>query len=157
ALDEPSGASEALDALGSMQAITTDLRGNLESQTRRLHWARRLDDPTELVDIHSEICAAHMLVGDYAAAVEHGRQALDRANAADADLLRSRALRSLAMAYFEWDHWPETVRTGERLAEVSGHRAHVPSQRWALLAWAIALARMGERDAADTLTRRVAM
>src|SRR5262249_48471155 len=34
---------------------------------------------------------------------------------------------------------------------------HIPLQRWALLAWAIALARTGERDAADVLTRRVSL
>ena len=94
ALDDPRGASEALDALGNIQAITTDLRGALESQSRRLRWAQRLEDTAELVDIHGEVCMAHTLVGDFAEAVEHGRESLAMATTADADLLRMRALRS---------------------------------------------------------------
>jgi class 3 adenylate cyclase len=158
-LDEPRGASEALDALGNIQAITTDLRGALASQTRRLHWAQRLEDTAELVDIHGEVCMAHTLVGDFSDAIEHGRESLVMATAADADLLRMRALRSLTLAYFEWDRWPETIRTGEELNQVA-RGAILPQtshHRWALLAWAIALARSGERDAADALTRRVSM
>ena len=38
--DEPRAASEALDALGSMQATVTNLRGYLASQTRRLYLGR---------------------------------------------------------------------------------------------------------------------
>lgn len=154
-LDDPSGASEALDALGNIQAITNDLRGNLESQTRRLHWARRLDDPTELVDINGEVCSAYTLVGEYATAAEHGQRALDLAEASEADPLRARALRSLALAFFEWDHWPETMRLGERLQALTlGPTPLGDTIRWALLAWAIALARTGEREAADDVARR---
>jgi tetratricopeptide (TPR) repeat protein len=159
ALEEPRGASEALDALGNIQAITTDLSGALASQSRRLHWAQRLEDTAELVDIHGEVCMAHTLVGDFSDAVAHGRESLVMATATDADLLRMRALRSLTIAYFEWDRWPETIRTGEELNQVA-RGAILPQtthHRWALLAWAIALARTGERDAADALTRRVSM
>ncbi len=158
-LDNPTAASEALDALGNVQAVTTDLLGSLESQTRRLVWAQRLDDNAELVDIDGEVCMANVLVGNFAEAAEHGRRSLERAIAADTDILRARALRNLTLAYFEWDHWPDTIRTGERLAEVSRSLdTPAPShQRWALLAWATALARTGERDAADALYRRVGM
>ncbi len=157
ALDDPFGASEALDALGNMQAITTDLRGNLESQTRRLHWATRIDDTHELVDIHSSACMAYMLVGDYAPAVEQGQLSLDLAEAADADPLRAVVLRNLIIAYFEWDRWPETIRTAEQLQALSPRLGviHSDQQRWAMLTWAIALARTGERDAADAVARRV--
>ncbi len=159
ALDEPRAASEALDALGNVQASTTDLRGALESQSRRLHWAQRLDDTAELVDIHSEASMAHTLVGDFAEAVGHGRESLTLATDADADLLRMGALRSLTLAYFEWDRWPDTVRTAEQLNQVShsASQPQTPRHRWALLAWAIVLARTGERDAADALMRRVSM
>ncbi len=159
ALDDPKSASEALDALGNIQAITTDLRGNLESQTRRLHWARRLDEVAELVDIQAEVGMANTLTGNFATAAEHARLALELATAADADILRMRALRSLTLAYFEWDRWPETIRSGEHLQQVARGNLYpqTPHHRWALLAWAIALARTGERDAADALTRRVSM
>jgi class 3 adenylate cyclase len=159
ALDDPKSASEALDALGNIQAITTDLRGNLESQTRRLHWARRLDEVAELVDIQAEVGMANTLTGNFATAVEHARLALELATAADADILRMRALRSLTLAYFESDRWPETIRSGEHLQQVARGNLYpqTPHHRWALLAWAIALARTGERDAADALTRRVSM
>jgi class 3 adenylate cyclase len=157
ALDDPQGASEALDALGSMQAITTDLRGNLESQTQRLQWARRIDNAHELVDVHASVCNAYTLVGDYALAVEQGRLALDLAEAAEADPLRASVLRHLVIAYFEWDRWPEAVRAAEQLQAVSARLGVIQTdqQRWALLAWAIALARTGERDASDAVARRV--
>lgn len=159
ALDNPEAASEALDALGNVQAITTDLRGSLESQTRRLVWAQRLDDTTELVDIEGEVCMANLLVGAFAEAVDHGGKSLELAVAAEADVLHARALRNLTLAYFEWDRWADAVRTGERLGDVSRSLETAPSaqQRWALLAWAIALARTGERDAADALYRRAGM
>jgi tetratricopeptide (TPR) repeat protein len=157
ALNDARGASEALDALGNMQAITADLRGSLESQTRRLHWARRLDDTTELVDIHSEVCLAYALVGDYALAVDHGRQALELADVSDTDLLRARALRQLSLAYFEWDRWDDVSRAGRQLTALPSRPSDLQSDahRWALLAWAIAQTRIGERDDADRLVRRV--
>jgi class 3 adenylate cyclase len=157
ALDDPFGASEALDALGGMQSITTDLRGNLESQTRRLYWARRIDDPHELVDIHSTMCMAYTLVGDYAPAAEQGRLALELAEAADADPLRASVLRNLVVASFEWDHWPDTIRMAEQLQTVAARLGVINSDhhRWALLVWATALARTGERDASDAVARRV--
>ena len=157
ALDEPHSASEALDALGSLQSATTDLRGNLESQTRRLHWAQRLDDTFELVDIDATVCSAYMLVGDYALAIEHGQRALGLANSADTDALCAQAVRNLAIAYFEWDKWPDTVRMCEQ-AQALAPRLTVTysdSHRWALLCWAIVLARTGERDGSDRILRRV--
>ncbi|MFI5273852.1 MAG: ATP-binding protein [Ktedonobacterales bacterium] len=157
ALDAPRATSEALDALGNLQAITSDLRGNLESQTLRLGTARLIDDPAELVDIHGEVCTAHLLVGQFEEAVAHGRQALELADAGDADVLRARALRSLVLAYADWDHWQEATDAGEQLQRVltfpgawQGNQA-----RWALLAVATAAARMGDRDTADALARRI--
>ncbi|HEU5440917.1 MAG TPA: adenylate/guanylate cyclase domain-containing protein [Ktedonobacterales bacterium] len=159
ALDAPHEASEALDALGNLQAITADLRGYQESQTRRLHWARRIDDLTELVDIHGEVCSAHTLTADLAEAVAHGRRALELADATDTDVLRARALRTLVVAYTEWDHWLEAAEAGRKLEAVlrrSG--APISSQyRWAGLAAAIAYARMGDRDEADRLARLVTL
>jgi tetratricopeptide (TPR) repeat protein len=157
ALDDPRSASEALDALGSLQSATTDLRGNLESQTRRLQWARRLDDPAELVDIDATVCSAYMLVGDFALAIEHGQRALGLAESADAEALQAQALRNLAIAYFEWDRWPDTLRMCDRL-QTSAPRltlTYSDSHRWALLCWAIVLARTGDRDGSDRVARRV--
>lgn len=156
-LDEPLSASEALDALGSLQSATTDLRGNLESQTRRLYWAQRLDDTFELVDIDATVCSAYMLVGDYALAIEHGQRALGLANSADAEALCAQALRNLAIAYFEWDKWPDTVRMAEQVQSLSPRLTltYSDSHRWALLCWAIVLARTGERDGSDRVLRRV--
>lgn len=159
ALDAPHEASEALDALGNLQAITADLRGYQESQTRRLHWARRIDDLTELVDIHGEVCAAHTLTAELAEAVAHGRRALDLADATDTDVLRARALRALVVAYTEWDHWLEAAEFGRQLETVL-RRSGAPlghQYRWAGLAAAIAHARMGDRDEADRLARLVTL
>lgn len=157
ALGDPRSASEALDALGSIQAITTELRGNLESQQRRLHWARRIDDTNELVDIYSTVCTAEALVGDYTRGVEHGQRALALAEAAEQAPLRAQALRTLAIAQFEWDHWPETIRAAEQLQSVvaGANLTHSDSHRWALLVWAIALARLGDQDGSDRVARRV--
>ena len=156
-LDEPHSASEALDALGSLQSATTDLRGNLESQTRRLQWAQRLDDTHELVDIDATVCSAYMLVGDYALAVEHGQRALGLAESSDADALRAQALRNLTIAYFEWDKWPDTIRLCAQLQAIAPRLTltYSDSHRWALLCCAIVLARTGERDGSDRILRRV--
>ena len=158
-LDDPHSASEALDALGSLQAITADLRGNLESQVRRLHWARRIDDSNELVDIHGTVCIAHDLVGEYGPAIEQGRSALDLADAAEADLLRAQVLRNLLLTYFDADRWPETIQVGTQLLALSPGATDLqtPYQRWALLAWAAVHARRGERDEADRLAQRVSL
>lgn len=156
-LDDPRSASEALDALGNIQTVTADLQGNLESQTRRLHWARRLDDVNELVDIYSEVCTAHTLVGEYATAEQRGQHALELANAADADPLRVRALRVLVNCTFEWDHWADTVRLGRQLQSLSTHAdlAHSQQERWAFIALAVTHARMGEREAAEHIEQRL--
>ncbi|HKS69637.1 MAG TPA: adenylate/guanylate cyclase domain-containing protein, partial [Ktedonobacterales bacterium] len=156
-LDAPRAASEALDALGNLQAITADLRGALESQAHRLQWAQRIEDTGELVDIHGEVCTAHTLVGEYAQAVEHGEQALALANEADSDVLRSRALSSLVLAYVEWEHWPEALRAGEayqRTLTFPGAWQSVQN-RWKLLALAEVYARTGEREAADRLAQKI--
>ena len=156
-LGNPRAASAALDALGSMQAITTDLRGALESQTRRLVWARRLDDTNEVVDIHASACMAFEHVGDYAAAVEHGNDAVTLAHEADADVLLAIGLRCLTVAYFDWDRWPEAIETGERLLAVRNTPGvvHSDQHRVALLALATAYARTGRRDESDAVAQRL--
>ena len=53
-------------------SATTDLRGYLDSQRRRLAWAERMR--AELVDMYSEISLACW--GEYAEAVEHAQAAL---------------------------------------------------------------------------------
>ncbi|HKB47888.1 MAG TPA: hypothetical protein VKC57_09335, partial [Ktedonobacterales bacterium] len=151
------GASEALDALGNMQATTTDLRGHLESQTRRLAWAQQIDDTAELVDIHAEVSAAYQMVGAYELAIEHARLAIALADTADTDLLRVQALQRAVLAYFEGDRWTEAIATGARLIETAsqvsiGHSDH---HRWALLALAIAYARRGEVEDAERTARLV--
>jgi tetratricopeptide (TPR) repeat protein len=145
-LGDALGASAALDALGNMQATTTDLRGYLESQTRRLEWARQIEDPTELVDIHAEVSTACQMVGDYQPASEHARLALDIAEEADADILRQQALQRLIIALFESDQWAEAIALGPRMLEVLYRVAvkHSDRLRWALLAVAIAHAHRGE-------------
>ncbi|HEX9058378.1 MAG TPA: adenylate/guanylate cyclase domain-containing protein [Ktedonobacterales bacterium] len=150
-LGDARGASEALDALGNMQATTTDLRGHLESQARRLFWARQIDDPAELVDIQAEVCIAFQMVGEYALAVEHAHNALQLADAADTDVLRVQALQGEVLAYFEWDRWREAVQAGERLISVAAHAPveHSNHHRWALLALAAARVRMGQREEAE--------
>jgi class 3 adenylate cyclase/tetratricopeptide (TPR) repeat protein/ribosomal protein L40E len=157
ALDAPHRASEALDALGNLQAITADLKGALESQERRLQWAQRIEDLPELVDIASEVCTAHMLIGEFAEAVEHGTRALTLATEADADVLRARALRCLVLAYAEWEHWPEAIQAGESFQRALTYPGAWQStqNRWSLLAIAIAYARTGDREAADRLARKI--
>lgn len=158
ALGEPRGASEALDALGNLLAITTDLRGFLETMTRRLQWAQQIDDPNELVDIHTEVSQAHQAVGEFAEAVAHAQTALDIANAAETEALQAHALRGLVIAYYEWDHWPETLKTGAELLNISPQAQATLSHRQlaAVLAIAIVKARMGDRDGSDVLARQVA-
>ncbi|HEU5348531.1 MAG TPA: hypothetical protein VFU63_07950, partial [Ktedonobacterales bacterium] len=149
---------EALDALGNMLAITTDLRGLLETMTRRLHWAQHIDDPNELVDIHAEVSHAHQAVGEYAEAVNHARVALDFANTSETEALQGHALSALVIAYFEWDHWQEALDAGEQLLNVSTQAVVLRSHRLlaSVLAMATAKARMGDHDGADALARRVA-
>lgn len=156
-LDDPASASEALDALGNIQTVTADLQGNLESQTRRLYWARRLDDVNELVDLYSEVCTAHTLVGDYTTAEQRGQHALELAETADADPLRVRALRVLVTCTFEWEHWADTVRLGKRLQALSSHAdlANSQQERWALVALAVAHARRGEREIVERIEQRL--
>lgn len=156
-LDDARSASEALDALGNVQTVTADLQGNLESQTRRLHWARRLDDVNELVDIYTEVCIAHTLVGEYATGEERGQHALELADAADADPLRARALRVLVNCTFEHDRWADTVRLGRQLQTLSTHvdLAHSQHERWAFIVLAVAHARMGDREAAERIEQRL--
>jgi tetratricopeptide (TPR) repeat protein len=155
-LGDPRGASEALDALGNMLAITTDLRGYLDTMTRRLDWAQRIDDPNELVDIHSEVSQAHQAVGEFAEAVSHAQTALQIARSAEAEALQAHALRALVIANFEWDRWPEMAKPGEELLSVSTRTNVRLSHRQvgALLALATARARMGDRDEANRLARR---
>lgn len=157
ALGEPRGASEALDALGNLLAITTDLRGFLETMTRRLQWAQQIDDPNELVDIHAEVSQAHQAVGEYAEAVTHARIGLDIATVAEKEALQAHALRALTIAYFEWDRWTETLKAGNELLAVSTQAPPRPSHRQlaAMLAMAVATARTGDRDGADRLARQV--
>jgi tetratricopeptide (TPR) repeat protein len=157
ALDDARGASEALDALGNIQAITTDLRGNLESQTRRLVWAQRLDDTSELVDIHAEVCMANMLVGDYRAAAEHGQSALRLASQTEAEALRLQALSALALTYCEGDLWRETAQVCTQLMAIAQRPGMLTAehQGWALLACAIVQARTGARDESDRIAALV--
>ncbi|HEV2237366.1 MAG TPA: hypothetical protein VGR57_11960, partial [Ktedonobacterales bacterium] len=145
-LGDALGASAGLDALGNMQATTTDLRGYLESQSRRLEWAGQIEDPTELVDIHAEVSTASQMVGDYPPAIEHARLALEIAEKDDADILRQQALQRLVIAHFESDQWAEATAVGPRMLEVF-HRVavkHSDRLRWALLAVAVVHAYRGE-------------
>ncbi len=163
ALGAPRRASEALDALGNMLASTGDLRGQLESHTRRLFWARQIEDTGELVDIHSEVSAAFQMVGEYALAVEHARTALDYAETEDADLLRIQALRREVLAYFEWDRWRDAITGGERLLALAAHTsmaAHsalesTNKHRAVLLTLATIYARTGRGDDAEQVVRLV--
>jgi class 3 adenylate cyclase len=156
-LGDPREASQALDALGNIQSITTDLRGYLDSQSRRLQWAQRIDDPRELVDMHAEVSMARMMVGDYALATEHARTALALASAADADPLRLQALRPIVLASFEWDHWSDALAAGADLLAASAvvEVRHSNTHLWALLALAVIRARTGRREEAEALAQRV--
>ncbi|MGO8946615.1 MAG: adenylate/guanylate cyclase domain-containing protein [Ktedonobacterales bacterium] len=158
-LNDARGASEALDALGNLQSITNDLRGNLESQSRRLYWGRQLDDSTELVDIHAEVGSAYALVGDYASGVQQGQTALELAESTEVEELSARASRALLVTYFEWDRWQEAINIGQKLLNRTNSPGvmHSNQHRWALLSWAIAHTRRGERDEADLLVKRMTM
>ncbi len=156
-LDAPRSASEALDALGNMQATIADLKGYLRSQRRRLFWARRIDDPNEMVDIHNEVSAAYQAVGQFGPAIEHATTALQRAEQIDNDLLRAQALQRLTVAYFEWDRWSDAVNDGEQMIAIAAHTSF-PQQnhyRWGLLALAVALTRMGRHDRADQIVQQL--
>ncbi|HEY7974314.1 MAG TPA: AAA family ATPase, partial [Ktedonobacterales bacterium] len=155
-LRAPREASEALDALGNMQATTADLRGHLESQTRRLYWARQIDDVDELVDIHAEVSSAYQVVGEYELAVAHAHEARDLARSLDAGLLRTQALQAEVLAYFEWDHWQEAIDAGEQLIATTAHTTveHAHHYRRALLALACAYARLGRKQDARTVVAR---
>jgi tetratricopeptide (TPR) repeat protein len=163
ALAAPRRASEALDALGNMLASTGDLRGQLESHTRRLFWARQIEDTGELVDIHSEVSAAFQMVGEYALAVEHARTALDYAETEDADVLRIQALQREALAHFEWDRWQEAIAAGERVLALAAHTslaAHSTIEsthrhRAVLLTLATLYARTGRGGDAEQVVRLV--
>jgi class 3 adenylate cyclase len=163
ALGDARGASQALDALGNLQETTTDLRGHLESHTRRLFWADQIDDTRELVDIQAEVSAAYESVGEYARAVQHAQAALQLAEDADIDLIRVQALEREVIAYFQWDRWPEAVRAGERLIALVANTTlaaqttveRTQRYRSALLALAIAYTRTGREDDADRVTRLI--
>jgi class 3 adenylate cyclase len=156
-LGDALGTSAALDALGNMQATTTDLRGYLESQTRRLEWGRQIDDPNELVDMHAEVSSAHQLVGDFPLAVEHAQIAWAIADEADSDVLRMQALQRLIVAQFESDQWDGAIAGGPRLLEMLNREAirHSDRLRWALLAVALAHALRGEEGDAGRYVRLV--
>jgi class 3 adenylate cyclase/tetratricopeptide (TPR) repeat protein len=155
----PRHASEALDALGNMQAMTTNLVGYLKSQVRRLYWARRIDDHNEIIDIHCEVSSAHQMVGEYAQAIEHAKTALRMAEEIDNSTLQGQALQRLVIAYYEQDSWPETIADGERLIAI-GPRTTLITQnhyRWGVLAFAIALARTGQKDRLDHVIRTLTL
>ena len=156
-LQAPRRASEALDALGNMQATTTDLRGYLRSQTRRLYWAQRIDDPNEIIDIHCEVSSAHQMVGEYAQAIDHARIALQRSEGLENDVLRAQALQRLTIGYEEWDRWNDAINDGEQMIAIAARSAFSTQNhyRWGVLAVAIALTRMGQIDRADSIMRRL--
>ena len=158
ALGDPRAASEALDALGNIQSITTDLRGYLESQSRRLDWARQIEDPSELADIYGEVSQAHMMVGSYAQAVQYAQAAVALVSEAELDALRSQALQRLVLADFEWDHWPEALQAGDEFQQGLARAGMAPSRHyvWARLTLAIIYARTGDADNAERLERIVA-
>jgi class 3 adenylate cyclase/tetratricopeptide (TPR) repeat protein len=156
ALDDPLGVSEALDGLGNILAATTDLRGYLDSQRRRLAWVERIEEPIELVDMYSEASLACHLVGEYAEAVEHAQTALRLAEATEVEASRTQALRSAVLAWFEWDSFSEALTLGRQLRMAATHVEVVASHRhaWAILALAIAAARTGVRDDTPGHVRR---
>jgi tetratricopeptide (TPR) repeat protein len=158
ALGDPRGASEALDALGNMLALTTDLRGYLETTQRRLTWAQHIDEPNELVDIQAEASQAHLVVGEYADAVSYARNALEIATAAEAEALQGHALRAMVLANFEWDHWSDVLALGEDLQNATLNTTVRLSHRQlaALLAIATVRAHLDDQERSEALARRVA-
>jgi class 3 adenylate cyclase/tetratricopeptide (TPR) repeat protein len=151
ALGDARAASEALDALGNIQAIMTDLKGYLESQRRRLRWVEGIEDPQEVVDVNTEVSQAYQFVGEFEDAVRYAQQALDLGNRVEEDVLRVRALFRLALAYFEWDRWPEAMQAGAELEPLTKRSvmAHSPNHLWASLALATISARTGDADASE--------
>ncbi|HZC06306.1 MAG TPA: adenylate/guanylate cyclase domain-containing protein [Ktedonobacterales bacterium] len=158
ALSDARAASEALDALGNIQAIMTDLTGYLESQKRRLRWIAQIDEAQEIVDINTEVSQAYQLVGEFAEAVRHAQTALTLAHEVDADTLRVKALWGLTLAQFEWDHWPEAIDTGAELQARAQHTIMRQSNHhlWVLLSLATIAARTGDADSAERMARIVA-
>ncbi|HEU5346696.1 MAG TPA: adenylate/guanylate cyclase domain-containing protein [Ktedonobacterales bacterium] len=155
ALGDARATSEALDALGNIQAIMTDLKGYLESQRRRLRWIEHIDDPTEIVDVNTEVSQAYQLVGEYAEATRYAQRALDLGNRVDEDVLRVRALWRLALAYFEWDRWPEALQAGDELRPLARGTVmrHSANHQWVMLALATIAARTGDADTSERQSR----
>ncbi|HEY8323250.1 MAG TPA: adenylate/guanylate cyclase domain-containing protein, partial [Ktedonobacterales bacterium] len=158
ALGDARAASEALDALGNIQAIMTDLRGYLESQKRRLRWVAQIEEAQEIVDINTEVSQAYQLVGEFDEAVRHAQMALTLAHEMDADALRVKALWGVTLSQFEWDHWPEATAAGAELQARAQRTVmrHTNHHLWALLALATIAARTGDADTAERLARIVA-
>lgn len=154
-LDDARAASEALDALGNIQAIMTDLTGYLESQKRRLGWVPQIDDAQEVVDINSEVSQAYQLVGGFDDSVRYAQMALTLAHEVDADPLRVKALWRLILAQFEWDHWAEVTQAGAELQARAQRTVMSQSNQhlWTLFSLAVVAARTGEVDAAERLAR----
>ncbi|HEX9035926.1 MAG TPA: adenylate/guanylate cyclase domain-containing protein [Ktedonobacterales bacterium] len=157
ALANPRAASEALDALGAIQAILSDLTGYLDSQRRRLRWAESIDDRQELVDINAEVSSAYQFAGDLAESVRYAASAVDLANDADQDELRTRALGRLAQAWFEWDRWSEALKTSEQLRDLASRTINrfANPNHLTLYSLAIIATRMGDADTASRLTRLI--
>lgn len=158
ALGEARAASEALDALGNLQAIMTDLKGYLESQTRRLRLIEQIDEAQEAVDINTEVSQAYQLVGEFAEAVRYAEIALSLANRVDADTLQVKALWGLTLAQFEWDHWTAAAQAGAMLQARAQQTVLRQSNHhlWTLLSLATIAARTGDADAAARLAKTVA-
>ncbi|HEX8731619.1 MAG TPA: adenylate/guanylate cyclase domain-containing protein [Ktedonobacterales bacterium] len=153
--EDARASSAALDALGNIQSIMTDLKGYLESQKRRLRWIDAIDEPQEVVDINTEVSQAYQLVGDFAEATRYAEAGLAVANEVDADSLRVKALWRLVIARFEWDHWAEATQAGaDLLARSQGSvLSQSNHQLWAVLTLATIAARTGEADTAARLAR----
>ncbi len=155
ALGDARAASEALDALGNLQAIMSDLSGYLESQQRRLRWAESIEDRQELVDINTEVSQAYQFAGDFTESVRYASAANDLAIKAASDELRVKALWRLALAWAEWDRWPEALQVGAELSERAQHTImrHTSHHHWTLLTLATIYTRMGDADTATRLVR----
>ncbi|HEU0026606.1 MAG TPA: adenylate/guanylate cyclase domain-containing protein [Ktedonobacterales bacterium] len=151
-------ASEALDALGNLQAIMSDLTGYLESQQRRLRLAESIEDRQELVDINTEVSQACQLIGDFAESVRYASAANTLATEASSDELCVKALWRLTLAWSDWDRWPEALQAGAELDERAQRTVMRRSEhhRWALLSLATIHTRMGDADAATRLVRAAA-
>ena len=156
-LHAPKRASEALDALGNMQAATTDLIGHLRSQARRLYWAQQIDDRNEIVDIHCEVSAAHQMVGEYQKAIDHARIASEMAESLDNDILRVQSLQRLTIAYYEWDRWSDAINDGEQMLAIGPRTTAIAQNhyRWGALAVIVSLARTGRMDRVDQLRHTI--